>query len=97
MKNKKSKLLVALSVGMLMLSGLAMNASATGSGQDSITASYAVFKEIRDNPLNFIKAEKISLPDSFDYIDELNKEFADGFIDGKIAYQSGDSLKEKEK
>lgn len=94
MKNKKKKFFAALAIGVLALSGFAVSASAIDDNT-KLSDSYG-FKEIKENPLDFVKTAGISVPANFDYILELNKEFA-GLDTDKFSVMPGDSLKQAEK
>jgi hypothetical protein len=91
-KNRSKKIFAALALGMLAISGLAINISAIDSNDKVNESSYRGVKEIRNNPLGFIKTERFALPSNFDYIEQMNKEFAGDFSDNQI-YSPGDSLK----
>jgi len=92
MKNKKNKLFAALALGILIISGFA-NVSAINDNSNLTGQSAGAFKEIRNNPFDFMKAEKIILPANFDYIEQMNNEFVAGTdANDKMIYLSGDSL-----
>jgi hypothetical protein len=59
--------------------------------------SFNNFKQIQNNPTQFLKMGNLALPQNFDYIEELNKEFAKNSpynelleIKLKTAIQEGD-------
>jgi len=97
-KQKKSKkFFVAFLLGILALSGLAINVSALDDTRQEGTA-YGVFKDIKNNPFEFVEAEGLFIPSNFDYIKQMNNEFAgDFYSDKKISSFAGDSLKELKK
>jgi len=90
------KFFKALALGILVLSGFPIAVSAIDDNNRLGDSSYGVFKDIKNNPIEFIKSEKLLLPNHFDYIEQMNQEFVQGFESSeKISYLPGDSLKEK--
>ncbi len=75
-KNKKrSKIMSALALGMLVISGGAL---AIPSGNDQVTPAtphIESVKPVTDKPGDFIKINNLAITKNFDYFDELNKEF----------------------
>ena len=86
---KKKKIFGALALGMLLLSG---GAFAIPFNNPSSLPHAESFKQIKDNPTDFLRMNRIEFGDSFDYIDEMNREFSENSFNKS---NSKDSFKEK--
>jgi len=64
----------ALGLGLLVVSGSAMALPIINAQSPSVYSNANV-KVIQSNPVGFVESENLALPDNFDYIEELNKEF----------------------
>ncbi len=99
MKNKKgksprkrNKFLRRKTLNAFMLSALFVAGGAAAmpllkagdSVGDRTYAGSSNFKQIQNNPIQFIKNENLALPDDFDYLKELNQQFAEENYPEKI-------------
>jgi hypothetical protein len=99
MKNKKvnGRLVAALALGVLAVSGFAVAVSAMDNRDVSLSDQSRSIGQIKNNPLDFIKAGKWELPGNFDYVEQMNWEFVDRFDPNKdVSYSAGDALKSLE-
>jgi hypothetical protein len=95
-KSKQKKIWGALALVMLILTGGAFATPITSDNDndnsvnnslntdDSLVVSnsfHGDLNTIQKNSVDFINLEKINLPNDFNYIDELNREFSEGFLD----------------
>ena len=63
-----------MALGMLLLSGGAL---AIPFNNNPTALHPNNFKQIKNNPTNFLKMNRIELRKNFDYFEELNKEFSE--------------------
>ena len=87
--HKKKKIFGALALGMLLLSG---GAFAIPFNNPSSLPHAENFKQIKDNPIDFLRTNRIEFRDSFDYINEMNREFSENSFNKA---NSKDSFREK--
>lgn len=74
-KNRGKKVLSALALGMILVSGGAI-ALPTGSSSGSLPVQHIEsVKPVTSKPGDFIKANNIAVTKNFDYFEELNREF----------------------
>ncbi len=74
-KNRGKKILSALALGMILVSGGAI-ALPTGSSSGSLPVQHIEsVKPVTSKPGDFIKANNIAVTKNFDYFEELNREF----------------------
>lgn len=93
-KKHTKKFLAAAAIGVLVVSGLAINAAALDDHNNQNCPADRVIKEIKNNPMDFFKTTKISVPDEYDYIQQMNIEFVNTNNNDNMSYMPGDSLKE---
>lgn len=72
--HKKRKIFGAMALGMLLFSG---GAFAVPHSNNPITLQSNNFKQIRDNPTDFLKMNRLEFRKNFDYFEELNNEFSE--------------------
>ena len=85
-KNKfmQKKFWGAFLLGLLVVTGGAAALPIVDGRSVSDNQFYGNFKQIQNDPLQFINAENLALPEDFDYFKELNKDFVNYFPDEEV-------------
>lgn len=92
-KFKQKKFFGAIALAMLIFAGGALAIPTNDDGNYGNLSSYGDFNAIQNHAGEIIKMENLALPEDFDYIKELNKEFVKDTSYEKLSLNE-DALKE---